>query len=71
MAGARSICLDVCRVDTTGKKYGMEFQREDKEADPYWARHHSSVLATDKLGAGGVQTDAGNLHNFHNREGRL
>lgn len=52
LAGARSICLDAYGVDTAGKKYDMEIQREDKGADPHRARYHSSVLDVENLDAG-------------------
>ena len=52
LAGARSICLDAYGTDSTGKKYDMEIQREDKGADPHRARFHSSVLAIENLDAG-------------------
>ena len=52
LAGARSICLDAYGTDTTGKKYDIEIQREDKGANPHRARYHSSVLAVENLDAG-------------------
>ena len=52
LAGARSICLDAYGTDSTGKKYDMEIQREDKGADPHRARFHSSVLDIENLDAG-------------------
>ena len=52
LAGARSICLDAYGGDTSGKKYDMEVQREDKGADPHRARYHSSVLDVENLDAG-------------------
>ena len=52
LAGARSICLDAYGADTTGKKYDMEIQREDKGANPHRARYHSSVLDVENLDAG-------------------
>ena len=52
LAGARSICLDAYGGDTSGKKYDMEVQREDKGADPHRARYHSSVLDVEHLDAG-------------------
>ena len=52
LAGARSICLDAYGTDTTGKKYDMEVQREDKGANPHRARYHSSVLDVENLDAG-------------------
>ena len=52
LAGERSICLDAYGTDSTGKKYDMEIQREDKGADPHRARFHSSVLDIENLNAG-------------------
>ena len=52
LAGARSICLDAYGSDILGKKYDMEVQREDKGANPYRARYHSSVLVVENLDAG-------------------
>ena len=52
LAGARSICLDAYGTDSTGKKYDMEIQREDKGADPHRARFHSSVMDIENLDAG-------------------
>ena len=52
LAGARSICLDAYGADTTGKKYDIEVQREDKGANPHRARYHSSVLDVENLDAG-------------------
>ena len=52
LAGARSICLDAYGTDTMGKKYDMEVQREDKGANPYRARYHSSVMDVENLDAG-------------------
>ena len=52
LAGARSICLDAYGADTSGKKYDMEVQREDKGADPHRARYHSCVLDIENLDAG-------------------
>ncbi len=52
LAGARSICLDAYGTDLNGKKYDLEIQREDKGADPYRARYHSSVMDIENLDAG-------------------
>lgn len=52
LAGARSICLDAYGTDTSGKKYDLEIQREDKGADPHRARYHSSVLDIENLHVG-------------------
>ena len=52
LAGARSICLDVYGTDSTGKKYNLEVQRQDKGADPHRARYHASVLDIENLHSG-------------------
>ncbi len=52
LAGARSICLDAYGTDSSGKKYDLEIQREDKGADPHRARYHSSVMDIENLDAG-------------------
>lgn len=52
LAGARSICLDAYGTDSAGKKYDLEIQRQDKGADPYRARYHSSVMDIENLHAG-------------------
>ena len=52
LTGARSICLDAYGTDSTGKKYDLEIQREDKGADPHRARYHSSVMDIENLHAG-------------------
>ena len=49
VTGARSICLDVYAEDSTGKKYDIEVQREDKGADPHRARYHSSMMDIENL----------------------
>ena len=51
LAGARSICLDAYGTDSTGKKYDLEIQREDKGANPHRARYHSSVMDIENLNA--------------------
>lgn len=38
LAGARSICLDAYGTDSTGKRYDLEVQRQDKGADPHRAK---------------------------------
>lgn len=45
-------CLDAYGTDSTGKKYDIEVQREDKGADPHRARFHSSVMDIENLDAG-------------------
>ena len=52
LAGARSICLDAYGTDSTGKKYDLEIQREDKGAEPHRARYHSRVMDIENLHAG-------------------
>ena len=52
LAGARSICLDAYGTDSTGKKYDLEVQRQDKGADPHRARYHSSVMDIENLHSG-------------------
>lgn len=52
LSGARSICLDAYGTDSNDKKYDLEIQREDKGADPYRARYHSSVLDIENLDTG-------------------
>lgn len=45
----KSICLDAYAEDSTGKKYDIEVQREDKGADPHRARYHSSMMDIENL----------------------
>ena len=52
LAGSRSICLDAYGTDSTGKKYDLEIQREDRGANPHRARYHASVLDVENLDAG-------------------
>lgn len=52
LVGARSVCLDAYGTDSSGKKYDLEIQREDKGANPHRARYHSSVLDIENLSAG-------------------
>ena len=52
LVGARSVCLDAHGTDSSGKKYDLEIQREDKGANPHRARYHSSVLDVENLNAG-------------------
>lgn len=51
LGGARSICLDAYGEDFSGKKYDLEVQREDKGAEPYRARYHSSCMDIENLDA--------------------
>lgn len=39
-------------MDSSGKKYDLEVQRQDKGADPHRARYHSSVLDIENLHSG-------------------
>lgn len=52
LAGARSICLDAYGADSSGKKYDIEIQREDRGAEPQRARYHSSVMDVENLDTG-------------------
>ncbi len=52
LAGARSICLDAYGTDSSGKRYDMEIQRQEKGADPHRARYHSSVMDVENLHSG-------------------
>lgn len=52
LAGARSICLAAYGTDSTGKKYDLEIQGEDRGAAPHWERYHSSVMDIENLNAG-------------------
>lgn len=44
--------MDAYGTDSSGKKYDLEIQREDKGANPHRARYHSSVLDVENLNAG-------------------
>ena len=48
----RSVRLDIHAIDTIGKKYNIEVQREDKGSSPKRARYNSSVIDTKTLPAG-------------------
>ena len=52
VTGARSLCLDAYGTDSQGKKYDLEIQRADRDADPHRARYHSSVMDVENLDAG-------------------
>lgn len=52
LGGARSIILDALAEDSTGRRFDIEVQRDDKGADPYRARYHSSVLDVESLRKG-------------------
>ena len=52
LVGARSICLDAYGTDSSGKRFDLEIQRQEKGADPHRARYHSSVLDVENLNAG-------------------
>jgi len=49
LLGARSICLDAMGEDEEGKIYDFEIQRDDKGAEPYRARYHSSAMDIENL----------------------
>ncbi len=48
----RTVCLDILAEDSTGKRYNIEVQRDDRGAKPKRARYHSSILDTSSLGHG-------------------
>ncbi len=48
----RSTRLDIFAVDTNGKYYNVEVQRDNDGADPRRARYNSSLLDANSLGAG-------------------
>ncbi len=52
LGGARSLCLDAYGEDSDGKKYDLEIQRDNRGADPYRARYHSSAIDVRNLKAG-------------------
>ena len=52
LVGARSICLDAYGTDSVGNRYDLEIQRQEKGADPHWARYHSSVMDVENLHSG-------------------
>ena len=52
LVGARSICLDAYGIDSVGKRYDLEIQREEKGADPHRARYHCSVMDIENLHSG-------------------
>ncbi|MCH5350232.1 MAG: PD-(D/E)XK nuclease family transposase, partial [Oscillospiraceae bacterium] len=49
LVGARSICLDVICVDSKGRFFNIEIQKEDEGADPYRARYHLSSIDVENL----------------------
>ena len=51
LTGIRSVTFDVDAIDSTGKRYDIEFQNESGGAKPERARFHSSVLDTASLKA--------------------
>ncbi len=57
LAGGRSICLDAYGVDSIGKRYNLEIQRQDKGAEPHRARYHSSAMDIENLYSGQEFTD--------------
>lgn len=52
LVGARSVCLDAYGTDSTGKRYDLEVQRQDRGADPHRARYHASVMDIENLHSG-------------------
>jgi len=52
LAGARSVCVDAYGTDSTGKRYDLEVQRQDRGADPHRARYHASVMDIENLHSG-------------------
>ena len=52
LVGARSVCLDAYGTDSTGKRYDLEVQRQDRGADPHRARDHASVMDIENLHSG-------------------
>ncbi len=52
LAGARSVCLDVFAVDSEGRQYNLEIQRDDEGAQEKRARYHSSAMDVHFLGSG-------------------
>lgn len=52
LVGARSVCLDAYGSDSSGKRYDLEIQRQEKGADPHRARYHSSVMDVENLHSG-------------------
>lgn len=49
MVGGRCITIDIYAVDSTGKVYDIEVQREDSGAVPQRARFHSAMVDTRML----------------------
>ena len=64
LAGARSICLDAYGTDSSGKKYDLEVQREDKGAGPCRARYHARVLNIENLMLDRILTNCPNVSQF-------
>lgn len=54
----RSVRLDIFAVDSTGKRYNIEIQRDDRGAGAKRARHNSSLIDANILLSG---DDAENL----------
>lgn len=57
LAGGRSICLDAYGVDSNGKRYNLEIQRQDKGAEPHRARYYSGAMDVENLHSGQEFTD--------------
>lgn len=53
----RSVTLDVFGVDSDGKQYDCEVQKDDDGADPKRARYHSAAMDVDNLKAKGKFKD--------------
>ena len=47
--GSRSVTLDVFGVDSDGKQYDCEVQKDDEGANPKRARYHSAAMDVDNL----------------------
>ena len=52
LLGSRSLWLDVLGIDSAGRVYNFEIQRNDKGAAPKRARYHSSTLDVEFLNSG-------------------
>ncbi len=44
--------MDAYGTDSTGKRYDLEVQRQDRGADPHRARYHASVMDIENLHSG-------------------
>ena len=52
LVGARGLCLDYHGVDTKGRQYDLEVQRDDDGAKPKRVRYHASALDVENLDEG-------------------